>query len=1044
MAKTAKNGKQAVLGLDIGSNSIGWALLSEDRGEKSLVDVGVRVFEAGVDDDIESGRDVSRAVHRREARLHRRQLRRRNRRLKKLAATLQQYSLFPQGDVSTAENLKNLIDSLDAGLAGDAPDPAMLPYFLRARALDEKLRPQETGRAIYHLAHRRGYRSNRKVQQKESEEESKVVLGAISELEKKMREAGARTLGEYLSKIDPAEDRIRNRYISRQMVRDEFDAIWEAQAKHHPDIMTDEAREDIRHAIFFQLPLKSNRGTIGRCELTGRRRAPAALLVSQRFRMLQKINDLRVILPDGTSRPVTGKDRMAIIDSLETTGSRKFTAIRKELRIKGKFNFEESEKEIIGNRTAARIARAIGKEKYDSLSTEERDGIVGLMRSTRKEGALKKALVNKFGLDEGSASKLAGSALEEGYMSLSQSAMKKLLPLMEKGVQYATAVKKVYGDLKPAETFDELPPLAFSPMPPVNSPAVRRALNELRKVVNAVIRRHGAPDVIRVELARDMKRSRKQRQETWKRNNANRKRRDRAKGRLVEESLQYWAPGWEPKGSDVEKWLLAEECDFICPYTGRQMGFKSLFVEPEFDVEHIIPFSRCLNNSFLNKTLCCAKENRSVKHRRTPWEAYGGTEKWDKIIARVKKFKGDARDAKLRRFQVKDLADINEFADNQLNDTRYASRLAVRYLGLLYGAGATGVAPGGEHGKRVIQASRGEVTFYIRDVLGLNSILGDGGLKTRDDHRHHAVDALCVALTDHRTMQMLNTAAALAEEKRRRWFDSFEISEPWPGFIDDVREAVGGIAVSHRPSRKANTGLHEETNYSKIHIDPEGRECVHVRKKLEALSAGMVKNIVDPVVREKVEEKLGGGAPATVFKDAASLPHMTAAGGRKIPIRSVRIRVYDNIRKVGSGIRERNVITGSNHHVEIFEIKDAKGRPKWTGRVVSSLEAMDRVRCRVPIVDRNHPDGGAFVLSLSGGDIVELDTDDGRGLFRIRTISESKGSVNVEYAGNNDARMKKEIQAGKQWYKRSINKLRQLGCKKVDVTPAGDITYHND
>src|SRR5690606_29140968 len=133
-----------------------------------------------------------------------------------------------------------------------------------------------------------------------------------------------------------------------------------------------------------------------------------------------------------------------------------------------------------------------------------------------------------------------------------------------------------------------------------------------------------------------------------------------------------------------------------------------------------------------------------------------------------------------------------------LNDTRYASREAAEYLGLLYG-GAIDAS-----GKRRVQVSRGKVTADLRHAWKLNGILRDGsaqergGAKQRDDHRHHAVDAIAIALSNGGIIQRVSQAAATAERNRqRKWWHNLEM--PWEGFLDDVKRIVDGIVVSHRP-----------------------------------------------------------------------------------------------------------------------------------------------------------------------------------------------------------------------------------------------------
>ena len=170
-----------LLGLDVGANSIGWALVAVEEGRPARsAAAGVRVFAAGVEGDIASGRDQSRAKTRREARLRRRMLERRGRRLDKLGHLLQQAGLLPAGDLTSADAAMRFFADLDRSLFPEQArraDPHVLPYRLRARALDEGLTPYELGRALYHLAQRRGFASNRRTLLYQSDDSRPTTVG---------------------------------------------------------------------------------------------------------------------------------------------------------------------------------------------------------------------------------------------------------------------------------------------------------------------------------------------------------------------------------------------------------------------------------------------------------------------------------------------------------------------------------------------------------------------------------------------------------------------------------------------------------------------------------------------------------------------------------------------------------------------------------------------------------------------------------------------------------------------------------------------------
>jgi CRISPR-associated endonuclease Csn1 len=684
--------------------------------------------------------------------------------------------------------------------------------------------------------------------------------------------------------------------------------------------------------------------------------------------------------------------------------------------------------------------------------------------SVRQDDVLERRAREVWMLSPESASKLAGFSPEPGYLGLSRHAIRKLLPLMEEGLRYSEAVDKVYGFGQRKAPVALLPPVVVG-LPHLRNPVVHRVLAEVRKVVNGIIREYGRPEVVRVELARDLKRTADQRKEAWKRNLDNRRAREEASARVLRETRDA-----HPSRRDVEKALLWDECAHVCPYTGKSINFSALFSpSPEFDIDHIVPFSRSLDDSFFNKTLCSVKENRGHKRNRTPWEAYGSDPaRWNEIIERVKQFQGDARTEKLRRFQLREVQSLDDFASQQLNDTRQASKEALRYLGLLYGGFCD------ERGVRRVQASKGGITAYLRDVWNLGSVLGGGdGGKSRSDHRQHALDAIAVALTEPAIVKALSDAAARALREGRRRFG--QVEEPWTGFLEDVRRGVEGIVVSHRPERKVGGALHAETLYSKAHSGPNGQPCRHIRRPLSALKKEAdVDAIVDPVVRNILREKLGklGGdlkklaAPTSpsCLKDglpvqsrelcaACLVPCLRSANGRGIPIKRVRVRERVNPVQIGQGARTRFVLTSANHHMEVVEEQTKRG-PRWKGIMVPRLKAVNRLARKEPVVQRDHGGSLKFVFSVASGDCLEIAEDPGRvRIVVVRSVSEGK----IEFVDARDARKKREIKQEAQqprqnadgtkgggWTTRSPEELRKLGCQKVTITPTGQVAKAHD
>ncbi|MDA8156752.1 MAG: type II CRISPR RNA-guided endonuclease Cas9 [Actinomycetota bacterium] len=1029
--------ENTILGLDLGSNSIGWALFeAKEQRPVRLIDCGVRVFEEGLEGIEADGKGKSRNVARREARLRRRQCDRKARRLAHLARLLQRSGLLPSGKLNTPEERHEFFTQLDKTL--------LPPLQLRAEALARKLEANELGRAFYHLGQRRGFLSNRKSAPKKDEDKG-VIKQEIAGLEKEIKEAGAQTLGEHFNKLNSEGVRVRVRHTARKMYEDEFGHIWEAQRLYYPDILTDELKKKMYKAIYFQRPLKSQKELIGLCELEeGKKRAPWALLAAQRFRYLQKVNDLRVN-SGGDERPLTKEERNSLIQALENIGDMTFAGrglnIKKLLNLKSvEFNLERGgEKKLPGNRTAKAL-RDIFKDRWDGFTVEEKNAVVDEIRSTVKDDILKKRGVKAWGLDEEAAQDFAEISLEDGYCNYSKLAIGKLMPLLEKGMPLASAIKEMYQNRrdKTINPLRELPPVRQG-LAEIRNPLVERALTELRRVVNAVVDKHGQPGVMRIELARDLKRPAKEREQAWKNMRANEKKREEAARKILAE------PGnGNPSRNDILKVLLWEECNGKCPYTGRPISMTALLGDnPQFDIEHIIPFDRSLDDSYVNKTLCYAEENREVKKGRTPFEAYGERPEWSQILERVKNFKGDAAREKYRRFNLTE-AELEEilkdFSSRQLNDTRYATRLAKGYLGLLYG----GLDDDGidAEGKRRVQAATGQVTAHIRNALDLNRILNDGPRKSRDDHRHHAVDAVAIALADTAMIKQLSDAAK--NRKGRRLFAP--VRKPWENFFEDVRKDILGITVSKRVSNRVRGALHKETFYSPPKTDDKGKKYVLVRTGLADLSKKDIEtglDYLDERVRDCILEKLNGGEAKKVFAHPEDHPVIKTKDGREIPIHKIRIRQSQDVFAVGKGDSARYVQADSIHHMEIIRTKDKNGNEKWEGFVVDMLEAYRRLHAKEPepVIKRDHGENKEFVFSLAGGEIIELDELDktGRGLYVVRTVPKSR---QIYFTPLADARILKDI--GKKGLTAYPETLKERHCRKVVVTPLGEVRRAND
>jgi CRISPR-associated endonuclease Csn1 len=1077
-----------VLGLDIGANSVGWAclrldsqgmpigLLNAPDAMDSRPTLGVRIFERGVDNYEQGEKEQTRGVARRLARQQRRQTARRARRIRRTFRILVEAGLLP---AVTAEDVRaagspeaardGVLKRLDARLATESsfgPEQArhqLLPYLLRTQALEARLSPYELGRALYHLAQRRGFQTNRKSGRRD--EEVGEVNKAITKLAVEIEATGCRTLGAYLFRAGCSGATVRRQWTARKIYLAEFDAIWDSQRRFHGALLDERLRRRLHSAIFHQRPLRSQRDTVGLCEIedggehldprTGevcrvrkRRRAPECFLVSQRFRLMQAVNNLRILPAHGEPQPLDAKQRALLVAELERRDHLTFPAISELLGLpkRTKYNLQEGgEKRLLGNRTQAALLEIFGG-RWASLDPSVKHAVVLELWSAESDESVAKRAAAAAGPwaslrpTAAEVKDLGSIPLSSDYMALSATAMQRLLPEMERGARYDEAVKLVYGVRVASTACDQLPPV-LTALSELRNPVVTRALTELRRVVNALVRMYGKPELVRVELARDLKRNKLDRQKLAKQMRDNEKERETARDQI---RRCQDAGITNPTATDILKMRLHAECGGVCPYTGRPIGMAQLF-RGDVDIEHILPLSMSLDDSFLNKTLCLADVNRSVKRNRTPFQAFGSREDdWREMLRRMELCVESKRMSpeKLRRFALRDdeLAQhLEQFSTAQLNDTRYASRLARRYIALLFGGQlATGVDASG---RTRVQVGNGQLTALLRTGLGMGRALITESGDKRDDHRHHAIDAVATALS---VPALLKRVSDHAEHEWRKRDRLGPVPAPWSTFTSDLTDAIERVAVSHRVDNRVRGALHAETLYSEQRdgygkLSGEG-SFTHKRELLEKLKPKDFERIVDPVVRSIVERHFGARAPAEVLNpdDPSTWPHLPNARGAPIPIRRVRIRKSMLGKPLGAGPRRRLVATDENHHLELVEGVDRRGTPTWSARVVPLLAAYERLAARrrgrrVDVVERS----GGFQFALAKNDCVTMLDGDGRTrLFVVRGFSQfNNGTIQVALLGNTDARPVSEVP--KEGRTAVPNVLRQRNCRKVTVSPIG-------
>lgn len=1007
-----------ILGLDLGVTSVGWALIRvqcDERGkplrtddgsllEAEIIDCGVRIFPATTEDKTNELKNVARRTKRGQRRLLRRKAERRN----ELRDLLMENGLLPTIDAAKSEHVFTTLGN---------------PYELRVSALTQRLEPFQIGRALYHLSKRRGFLSNRKTGT--SGDDGKV-LGGIKAVSEALERDGHPSVGAYLAK----QEKKRGYFTHRTMSESEFESIWTAQRSHHPTL-PDELKAKVKNIIFYQRPMKSQRGLIGKCTFElDKKRCDLARQEAQRIRYWQDINNLQLQDPETLNwRPLTDAEKTIVANHLEHTEVLKFSKLRKILKIgeDTRINLESNDKKIKGNTSAYYFRNALKKtaRPWDSLNDEEQNRLIEEMFRIENEIALRRRLVDFWGFDDETAQKLqiVWHKLEDGYSRLSLKAIRKVLPLMMLGKRYDEAVTAIYGDHRKKFGSDEFQKLEMPPKD-IRNPVVYKALCETRKVVNAIIREYGRPDQIRIEMARDLKLTRQQKQAVADQQNANKRANEEA---AVFVSERTGISKDNVSASDKLKYRLWKESNGCCPYTGKYIPPENLFDDGIIDIEHIIPYSRCFDDSYMNKTICDAKFNRDVKKNRAPGEIYHReSREFFELLERVK----DLPRPKLSKFELtqdqvehpeRHSKNGKDWIGRMLSDTRYICREVRGYLRQLY--------PYDADETKYVSVVAGGATANLRRVWHVNAILSDGDIdvKNRWDHRHHAIDAIVVALCDRGLYQFISKLAGRNRQLMKRTLSGF--SQPWEGFLTAVETAVNRIAVSHAPTRRLRGQLLEETAYGAT--DKPG--VYVVKKPLASITVPAVKNIVDPVVRELVELRISQFAGD--LKKAFSEPLYHRDG--KTPIRNVRLLITKSPEtlvgmKDHSGKTYKYYPLAGNHHVNIFENIDTGER---RAELVPRFHAAQRNWKPVDLGPR-----WQRLFSLCSNDYVEF-CGDGEELQLLRVQKMSGGTRVVIIARPiEDARSEYVVGAVKQLQGANLKNV----IRKLQVDPLGRLTTASD
>jgi len=1073
------------LGLDLGTNSIGWCAAKLDAQGRpcGILDAGVRILTP----NDEAGRDPqsknSLAANRRAARSMRRRRDRFQRRQKTLMKALVAAGLMP-GDEAARKDLEKLD-----------------PYWLRAAALEEPLELHEIGRAIFHLNQRRGFSSNR-ITDAEDAEGSAMKQG-MANLRATLKAADARTLGEFLARrhardkygnrVDgmgrrigksngnggakPNADGVRFRptadgakvlydlYPTRDMIEHELEEIWKAQSRHHSEL-TDGLLRKLKRIIIAQRPLK--KPLVGHCTFRPEEeRAPRALPLFQRFRILSEIAALEVERPGRPARKLSMQERDSLASLLMTQASTlKFDKMHKALKLPddATFNLERGgRKGLDPDKTSAVLAKGpIFGKSWRGLSRLRQTEIVEKLLTEADEDRLVEWLEEDCGLEEGAAVAASKARLPQGHGHIGRSMLSDLIDVMEaesgeaadpetgevysRPLTYDEAVGRLglhhsnfntdryarlpyYGSAMARHVISNpgAPEGSQERIGRVPNPTVHIALNQMRAVVNALIDAYGLPAEIHIELARELKQNRKQKDDAARRNRENETANERRREELAK--LNLAATHGNRLLLRLYEELPADER--VCVYSGTPISREMLF-SGIVDIDHILPRSKTLDDGFANKVLCTREMNR-FKGNRPPAEVWTG-EELQEIAERARRLFRN----KAWRFApdaMEKFALGNDFIARHLTDSQHMARLAKDYLGHLYG----------DDRNRRVFATPGRLTAMLRGMWGLNGLMGDHNraeegepIKSRDDHRHHAIDAFVIACTDRGLLQRVATAAGRAETRELdRWSVKGEFPEPFDGYREALRGRLETLVISHKPDHGLPSGakgnahatsgqLHEETAYGAVKETIAGKTFNLVtRKPIAALSEKEIGQVRDARLREALEEVSYEAKRGEVkLADALDKYGKTHGIGR---VRILKTEKYTTTVRHGNGRYHKTYVPGSNHRIEIYATPDGQ----WHGEGVSVFDANQRDYA--PAWRKEKPDA-RLVMRLHKGDMFEADLGEGPQYYVVRKLSPSNNRIEFvphRYAG------RAEVSA---YIRAAYSKLQKAGARPVRVDPIGRVT----
>jgi len=799
-----------ILGLDLGITSIGWAVVQSDTKEllnNKILASGVRIFSAA--EHPKTGESL--ALPRRNARSVRRTTKRKSQKIRAIKRLLIQSNIITQ----------NELEHLFIGNKGQKD-----VWQLRRDGLYRLLNHKELSRVMIHLAKHRGYMSNRK-SEAPTDNDGKAILSKINENQIFLQKGTYKTIGEYFATKDRKRNGIKDgklyydNSISRDMLVDEINLLFKTQKEFGSMYVNDTLLEDYKAIAFTQRPLQSVEHMVGNCPFEQEeKRASQSSISFLKFRAIQTLKHLRYIDSEGEHNLSKVQIEQFLYEALQQKTPRKYNHLRKffqfgeEIEFKGLVYYDENGEKLKKSPEGVKLVdfssyyklkesiQKVDNLFWDKLEKNEEliDNIAYILTVEKNDDAMIKKLKN-LDLPDVVCDALVYLSFS-GFGHLSAKALKKINKEFLEAQHYEDACTRAGYDFR--VIFQGKKSLLLSVLSEqenmeMTNPVVKRAVTQMRKVYNAIARKYGAIDAVHIELTRDIKKSFKDRKRIEKEQKDFRDKKEEAR----EEAIEIL--GHEPNGKELLKFRLWKEQGHHCIYSGEYIKPEILADSYATEIDHILPYSRSLDDSLNNKVLCLTKENQE-KANQTPFEWMDEKRFYDFSVRIENLFLKKAKKERLLKKNFDENSE-NAFKERNKNDTSYISKFVKNYI-------EAHIEFKPSQHKRHVFTMNGMLTSQLRYKWGV-------GDKNRDNHLHHAEDAIILAFSTQSMVQHLSTVSAQREEAGFVYKDKQEKAKslrfitPMDDFGKIVRENVEEIFVSHMPTRKIQGAAHKETVYSK-------------------------------------------------------------------------------------------------------------------------------------------------------------------------------------------------------------------------------------